>query len=95
MRFALMIALSLCLASPAVAALSGYWQSSKVLHAILENPELADALRQQPIVSVAATDSGYRIRSRDCTVDVEVVYEWAKRPGLRQFTVKIGRGACI
>ncbi len=95
MRFALMIALSLCLASPAVAALSGYWQSSKVLHAILENPELADALRQQPIVSVAATDSGYRIRSRDCTVDVEVVDEKAKRPGPTPFTVKIGRGTCI
>ncbi len=69
-------------AAPAFSAVSGYWSSSKVLHAILGESRVADALRQQPIEAISKTDSGYRVESRDCAREVTgerwaLVYDWA------------------
>lgn len=81
-------------ASPSFAALSGYWDSSKVIHAILGNAKVADALKQQPIDSVTATTDGYRVASRNCHVDVRVQRTEPSRPAPAQFTLNIGRGQC-
>lgn len=82
------------LSQPARAALSGYWESSKVLHAILGRNEVADALRQQPISSIETTRSGYRLKSRDCTVDVTVERQNTRRPGPGNMKIMVGNGRC-
>lgn len=79
---------------PADAALSGYWESSKVLHALLGREDLADALKQQPISSIEATRTGYRIKSHDCTVDAIVERRGSRRPGPGGFVIRIGNGRC-
>jgi hypothetical protein len=79
---------------PATAALSGYWDSSKVLHALLGQSAVADALKQQPIRSITATESGYRIESRDCVVDVSVKRGKVDRPGPSAFQIQVGHGHC-
>ena len=81
-------------ATPASAALSGYWDSSKVIHAILGNDRVADALRQQPIESIARTENGYQIRSQDCSVEVRVNRTAPDRPGPTRFSLSIGAGQC-
>ena len=81
-------------ATPASAALSGYWDSSKVIHAILGDDTVADALRQQPIESIARTENGYQISSRDCSVEVRVNRTAPARPGPTRFSLSIGGGQC-
>jgi hypothetical protein len=82
------------LTSTASAALSGYWETSKVLHAILGRNDVADALKQQPIESIMSTGSGYRIKSRDCSVDVRVDRKQASKPGLGGFRIHVGHSRC-
>ena len=96
MKRIVVIALSAMAAGggPAHAALSGYWESSKVLHAILGSNDLADALKQQPITSLTSTDEGYRIESQDCSVNVEVTRKEANRPGPGSFEIRIGAALC-
>ena len=94
MRTVLAPTLSLVLASPSMAALSGYWESSKEIHAILGSNDLADKLKQQPIMSIVETETGYRVQSRDCTVDVEVIHKMTKGPGPVPFDIRVGRGVC-
>lgn len=79
---------------PASAALSGYWESSKVLYQILGDANVADALKQQPIESITKTDAGYRLTSRNCAVDVRVTEMIPARPGPAKVTVRIGKGRC-
>lgn len=81
-------------ASPAFAAVSGYWDSSKVLHAILGDSHVADALRQQPVDSITRTEHGYRLTSQACTVDVAVTRTLPDHPGPTRFSLSIGQGRC-
>lgn len=81
-------------ATPVSAALSGYWDSAKVIHAILGSAQVADALRQQPVERIERTQDGYRLHSRDCRVDVRVTRTAADRPGPGSFGLGIGRGDC-
>jgi hypothetical protein len=76
------------------AALSGYWETSKTLHAILGRNDVADALKQQPIESIIATENGYRIKSRDCSVEVRVDRKQASKPGPGGFRIRVGHGRC-
>lgn len=81
-------------ATPVSAALSGYWDSSKVLHALLGHDGLADGLRQQPIETITKTDQGYRVTSQDCTVDVTVTRTLPDRPGPTAFSLTVGQAQC-
>ncbi|QRZ13661.1 hypothetical protein JWJ88_19585 [Paracoccus methylovorus] len=81
-------------AAPASAALSGYWDNSKIIHATLGNDMVADALKQQPVESITSTESGYQIQSQDCRVDVQVTRTAPDRPGPTRFSLKIGKGQC-
>lgn len=82
------------LSQPAQAALSGYWESSKVLHAILGRSDVADALRQQPISSIETIRSGYRLKSRDCVVDVRAEQRNMNRPGPNSVKIVVGQSRC-
>jgi hypothetical protein len=82
------------LTGTASAALSGYWETSKTLHAILGRNGVADALKQQPIESITATETGYRIKSRDCTVDVRVDRKQSSKPGPSGFRIHVGHARC-
>lgn len=86
--------LSFAAASPAMAALSGYWQSSKEIHAILGSNDVADALRQQPVVSIVDIGDGYRLQSRDCVVDVEIDRQEPGQPGALTFRIIVGKASC-
>ncbi len=44
--------------NPASAALSGYWDSSKVIHAVLGRNVVADELRQQPLSHIRSLGRG-------------------------------------
>lgn len=81
-------------ALPACAAVSGYWDSSKVLHAILGNGQVADALRQQPVQTITRIERGYRLSSQACTVDVTVTRTLPNRPGPTTFALSVGPGQC-
>lgn len=94
MKFLAAASVALVVATPAFAAVSGYWDSSKVIHAILGNDRVADALRQQPIESVTSTENGYQIASQDCRVDVQVNRIAPDRPGPVRFSLNIGQGQC-
>lgn len=94
MKFLAAASVALVVATPAFAAVSGYWDSSKVIHAILGNDRVADALRQQPIESITSTENGYQIASQDCRVDVQVNRFAPDRPGPVRFSLNIGQGQC-
>lgn len=80
--------------SPALAALSGYWDSNKIISAILSEDSLGNALRQQPIERITRTPAGFRVESRDCAVEVAVTAIPADRPGPSRFTLTVGQGHC-
>lgn len=93
-RLAIPAIIGLAAATPVSAALSGYWDSSKVIHAILGNDRVADALGQQPIESITSIENGYQIASRDCRVEVQVNRIAPDRPGPARFSLQIGPGQC-
>lgn len=93
MRFTTSLIIASALMAPALpasAALSGYWDSSKILHAVLGDNRLADALKQQPIERIEKTAEGYEVSSRDCTVQVRVTSSVPDHPGPTRHTLSIG-----
>ncbi len=65
-----------CVATPAAAALSGFYDSAEKIGTILNNAEVADALRQAPVGSVSnsgtAKDGGdeWTVRTQECDLKV-------------------------
>lgn len=97
MRFTTSLIIASALLAPALpasAALSGYWDSSKILHAVLGDNRLADALKQQPIERIEKTAEGYEVSSRDCAVQVKVTSIAPDHPGPTRHTISIGKGRC-
>ena len=93
-RLTIAAATMAALTGTASAALSGYWETSKTLHAILGRNDVADALKQQPIESITSTESGYRIKSRDCSVEVRVDRKQSSKPGPGGFRIHVGHTRC-
>lgn len=85
---------ALIFAGQAHAALSGYWDSSKILHSILGRNDVANSLKQQPVESITRTDSGYQIKSHSCAVDVTVERILPNRPGPSGFKIRVGPSHC-
>jgi len=85
---------ALIFSGQAHAALSGYWDSSKILHSILGRNDVADSLKQQPVESITRTDSGYQIKSQSCAVDVTVERTLANTPGPSGFKIQVGPSRC-
>lgn len=97
MRFTTSLIIASALIAPALpasAAVSGYWDSSKILHAVLGDNRLADSLKQQPIERIEKTAEGYEVSSRDCTVQVKVASRVPNHPGPTRHAISIGNGWC-
>lgn len=97
MRFTTSLIIASALMAPALpasAALSGYWDSSKILHAVLGDNRLDDSLKQQPIERIEKTTEGYEVSSWDCTVQVRVESSAPDHPGPTRHTISIGKGRC-
>ena len=85
---------ALLFAGEAHAALSGFWETSRVLHAILGSNELADSLKQQPVESIVSIDGGYQIKSHSCTVEVRVDRTPQDKPAPSTFQFTVGKSVC-
>ena len=71
--------LSLCLASPASAMLSPWYDSGEKIRAILQSAEVADAVRQAPIGAISNIGTSkegndlWEVRVQQCDLTVEVI----------------------
>lgn len=76
-RFALL--LTLLLPAPALAALSGFYDSAEKIAAIFASTAVADELRQAPVRSVENTgtfpdgEDEWTIRTQDCDLTVKLI----------------------
>lgn len=63
-----------------LALLPPYYQSTKEMIAILEDPEVAKAVASPyPIKSITKTEGGYSIAIEDCLVEVKIVQQPAEK----------------
>ena len=87
-------------ASPALALMSPYYESATVLERILIDGGVADALRQQSVLSVVKTSANvWEIKSQECSVSVtvEFVQAAADNPAMGggpNFDIEVGTGSC-
>lgn len=76
--FRIALILALALPAPALAALSGFYDSAEKIAAIFASDAVADALRQAPVRSVENTGTTpdgqdeWTIRTQDCDLTVKV-----------------------
>lgn len=86
--------------SPALALMSPYYESATVLERILSDGGVADALKQQSVVSVVLTSENvWELKSQECTVSVtvEFVQAAADNPAMGggpNFDITVGAGSC-
>ena len=85
---------------PAFALMSPYYESATVLERILSDGGVADALKQQSVLSVVQTsENNWEIKSQECSVSVtvEFVQAAADNPAMGggpNFDIKVGAGSC-
>lgn len=99
MRVVLIGALALA-ASPAMAMVSGYYDSLNKIGAILALPELPDQLRQQPIGQISEigkSDGGngqWMVRTQECDLIVNVIPHFPEdgMVGMTTYTAEIAQG---
>ena len=76
---ATLAAIAFASAQPAVAALSGYYDSAEKITAILADGRIADLLRQAPLRAIRQTGTApdgseeWTLRTRDCSLRVMVI----------------------
>lgn len=98
LRLTLVLALSLA-ASPAFAALSGFYDSAERIQTILASSAVADALHQQPIGAISNTGtrkdgaSEWTVRTQECDLIVYLVATPPAGPGMTTYTVETA-GTC-
>ena len=85
---------------PALALMSPYYESATVLERILSDGGVADALKQQSVLSVVQTsENNWEIKNQECSVSVtvEFVQAAADNPAMGggpNFDIKVGAGSC-
>lgn len=89
-------ALSLAaLASPAVAALSGFYDSSERIATILSSSRVADAVGQAPVGSITNTGtredgaSEWQVRTQECDLTVYLIPVLPEGPGKTTYRLDI------
>ncbi len=61
--------------TPSFAVLPPYYESSKEITAILNDPTVADKITSgRPINSITRTETGYTIVARECSLEVKINY---------------------
>ena len=74
LRYALAATL-IAATGPAFALMSPYYESATVLERILSDNGVADALRQQSVLSVVqSSENVWEIKSQECSVSVTVEF---------------------
>lgn len=82
-------------AATAQAALPPYWQRAAEIKAILEDGDVANALKDEPVDAVEwSSDDLYKVRAGVCTLDVRIVSDPQDMPGPRKFHLEIGKPGC-
>ena len=82
-------------ASPAMAMLSGYYDSAEKITAILQSDAVADAVRQGPIGSISNTGTAadgadeWTVRVQDCDLVVRVIGHAPEGVGKFTYTVEV------
>ena len=83
------------LASPAMAMLSGYYDSAEKITAILQSEAVADAVRQAPIGSISNTGTAkdgadeWTVRVQECDLVVQVIGHAPEGVGKITYTVEV------
>ena len=83
------------LASPAMAMLSGYYDSAEKITAILQSEAVADAVRQAPIGSISNTGTAkdgadeWTVRVQECDLVVRVIGHAPEGTGKITYTVEV------
>ncbi len=91
--------LSATLASPAAAALSGYYDSVEKIGTILSSSIVADAVRQAPIGAITNTGtrkdgaSEWQVRTQDCDLLVYLIPVLPDGPGKTTYKLDVP-GTC-
>lgn len=91
--------LSATLATPAVAALSGYYDSAEKIGTILSSSVVADAVRQAPIGAISNTGtrkdgaSEWQVRTQDCDLLVYLIPVLPDGPGKTTYKLDVP-GTC-
>lgn len=86
-------------ANPALAALSGFYDSGAKITAILASEAVGDALRQAPIGAISnigTTKDGkdiWQVRVQDCDLEVWVVPHLPDGPGMTTYSIEVP-GVC-
>lgn len=82
---------TVAVASPASAALSGFYDSGEQIGVILASAEVADALGQGPLLSIENTGTredgaaAWVVRARDCELTVYLVPVPPQGPGMTTY----------
>ena len=83
------------LASPAAAALSGYYESAERIATILSSSMVADAVGQAPVGSISNTGtrkdgaSEWQVRTQDCDLTVYLIPVVPEGPGKTTYRLDI------
>lgn len=91
--------LSATLATPAAAALSGYYDSAEKIGTILSSSVVADAVRQAPIGAITNTGtrkdgaSEWQVRTQDCDLLVYLIPVLPDGPGKTTYKLDVP-GTC-
>jgi hypothetical protein len=91
------VSVSVLLPTSVFGALPPYFQSSKEIIAILNNPSVSEKIGSgRPINSITQTESGYSIVARECSLDVQI-HNLPQRDGMVgpvNFEIKTGDLRC-
>ena len=87
--------LLLATATPALAALSPFYDSGEKIETIISSPELGDALRQAPIRSIENTGTradgadAWLVRTQECDLTVYLVAVPPDGPGMTTYRLEL------
>ncbi len=99
MRRMIAAVITTALATPAAAALSGFYDSAERINTILASPEVANALRQAPVGAISNTGtrkdgaSEWQVRTQECDLTVYLVPILPEGTGKTTYRVEVP-GTC-
>lgn len=79
------------LASPAAAAVSGFYDSASQIEAVMQSGEVADAVNQLPLQSIVRADDGalrWQVRTERCALIVQLGANAPQGIGKTTYAVK-------
>ncbi|RCW28084.1 hypothetical protein DFR48_10192 [Ciceribacter lividus] len=95
MRRMIAAVIATALATPAAAALSGFYDSAERINTILASPEVANAVRQAPVGAISNTGtrkdgaSEWQVRTQECDLIVYLVPILPEGPGKTTYRVEV------